>query len=64
MTLRRAATDWLTGRDGVTHSQPRYGRERTLCGAPRLDPRFHRPDLHRERCDGCLERDAERRGSA
>ena len=56
-TIKPAAREWITGTDGISHSQPVHGRERAACGAPRLDPRFHRPDLYRERCAACLERD-------
>lgn len=52
-TIRPAAHDWLALRDGVGHSQPRHGRERTACGAPRIDPRFAHPI--RERCGACLD---------
>lgn len=52
-TIRPAAHDWLALRDGVGHSQPRYGRERTACGAPRIDPRLAHPI--RERCGACLD---------
>lgn len=54
-TIKPAATDWLALRDGVGHAQPRYGRERTVCGEPRIDPRFAHPI--KERCGTCIERD-------
>jgi hypothetical protein len=56
-TIRPGAREWLTGTDGVAHSQAVHGRERTACGAPRLDPRFARPDLRREFCGTCLDVD-------
>lgn len=52
MARRRA---WVTGPDGVEHSQPRNGRGRALCGSPYLDARYDRPDLRARRCDRCRE---------
>lgn len=53
-TLKPGSYDWLALADGLTHAQPRHGRERAACDAPRIDPRFHHPG--RPRCPECLDR--------
>ena len=52
-TVKAAPTEWLALADGVGHSQPVRGRERTACNQPRIDPRFAHPI--RERCGACLD---------
>ena len=48
--------EWVAGRDGIEHQQPRSGRRPAACGAAYLDPRYARPDLKRERCGDCLDK--------
>jgi hypothetical protein len=52
-TLKAPDRDWLALADGIGHSQPRHGRDRTACGLQRIDPRFAHPI--RVRCPECLE---------
>jgi hypothetical protein len=39
-TIKAPDRDWLAQSDGIGHSQPRFGRDRTACGLQRIDPRF------------------------
>jgi hypothetical protein len=50
-TLRWDA-EWVADRSGLAHSQPRRGRGRAACGAPRLDIRFAHPIA--SRCADCI----------
>lgn len=51
-TLRPSDVEWLALSLGPAHAQPKRGRGRAACGAPRIDPRFHHPG--HPRCVECL----------
>jgi hypothetical protein len=51
---KTVAREWIALRDGIAHSQPARGRQRTACGKPRIDPRYAHPIV--SHCPACTAR--------